>query len=333
MRQDRETADLYAFSSTMTAYSDCRAFLSRCVLLALLVACCAAREICDKSKCPGPLRYYTELECKPIYKNPEDCCAEAFDCSHLEKLSKNKCYINGREYSIGEKLKDEDANPCDIGCTCREGYEGRAATFVCAQIDCPFFPPQENCHIRQSFDKCCPSTPVCLKEGEKRATCEVDGIVYYDGESFTPKSDPDLNCHCLPEYKGENVEPFCKKPNHGYCSPLFRNADEIHEKCAPVFYAGQNVQKDCSYASRCADNNDSVVHNHDGKSVTEIDESKVCQFGNLTMHIGDTLNEGNTFESVCTKCKCEVPPIPTCMRMDVCDTTKIVTTPFTGVIL
>ncbi|XP_076279961.1 uncharacterized protein LOC143208903 [Lasioglossum baleicum] len=320
MRHDRETANMFAFSSTMAVYSVFYSSVSKCVLLTLLVASCAAREICDKSKCPGPLRYYKELECKPVYKNPDDCCAETFDCSHLEKLSKNKCYVNGHEYSIGEKLRDEDANPCDVSCTCTEGFsEGRAAYFNCAAVDCGFLSPQENCFDRMSHDTCCPSTRVCLKEGEQRATCEVDGEVYYDGHPFTPKSDPDLDCNCLPGYTGQNVEPFCKKPNHRFCVPLFRSAEEIHSKCAPVFYSNQNLQKDCSYNTRCPTDDDTVVHNHDGKSLSETDESKVCTFGNMTMHIGDTLKQGNTYESKCIKCKCEVPPFPTCILDTACE--------------
>lgn len=77
------------------------------------------KEVCDKTKCPGPLRYYEAIGCTPVYANSGDCCAESYNCSHLDNLSRDKCYANGNEYSLGEKLKPEDANPCDIGCTCR----------------------------------------------------------------------------------------------------------------------------------------------------------------------------------------------------------------------
>lgn len=78
-----------------------------------------SKENCDKTKCPGPLRYYQDLGCTPVYQNPGDCCAVEYDCSHLKNLSKDKCYANGHEYNIGDELRDEDKNPCDIGCTCR----------------------------------------------------------------------------------------------------------------------------------------------------------------------------------------------------------------------
>ncbi|XP_076279960.1 uncharacterized protein LOC143208902 isoform X2 [Lasioglossum baleicum] len=325
MRHDRETADMFAFSSTMAVYSVFYSSVSKCVLLTLLVASCAAREICDKSKCPGPLRYYKEIECKPVYKNPGDCCAETFDCSHLEKLSRNKCYVNGHEYSIGENLRDEDAGPCDMFCKCVKGYpfsEDRTAQFNCVEVDCVFPPWKKDCFNKRTDDTvCCGFTQVCLTEEQKRVTCEVDGEVYHDGHGFSPKSDRDLVCTCMPGYTGQNVEPFCKKktPRY-YCGLLFRNADAIHNKCAPVFYSYQDVQKECNYQSRCPTDDDTVVHNHDGKSLSETDESKVCTFGNMKMHIGDTLKEGNTFETKCIKCKCEVPPFPTCIQEQNCTT-------------
>lgn len=46
---------------------------------------------------------------------------------------------------------------------------------------------------------------IIVKEGEKRATCEVDGKVYLDGEYFNPKSDPNLDCYCMPGYTGTKI--------------------------------------------------------------------------------------------------------------------------------
>lgn len=82
------------------------------------------KEECDKTKCPGPLAYYEALDCKPVYEHEGDCCAIKYNCEHLKERSKNKCYVNGKVYELGESLKDEDANPCDIGCTCVSGYDG-----------------------------------------------------------------------------------------------------------------------------------------------------------------------------------------------------------------
>ncbi|XP_046141301.1 uncharacterized protein LOC114880886 isoform X1 [Osmia bicornis bicornis] len=314
---------LYSRLKMMARNCDSCSFVLRCVFLTCLVILHAAKgESCDKTKCPGPLRYYKELGCTPVYKNPGDCCAEEYDCSHLKSLSKDKCYANGHEYSIGDKLRDEDRNPCDIECSCRS-YLDQAARFVCAALDCPMM-VTPGCYYKNSIDQCCPGPLVCPEKGEERATCEVDGKTYMDGEFFKPESsDPDLSCYCQPGYKGENVEPFCKMPNRSYCSPLFRNAPDIHQNCAPVFYDNQNPQQDCSYASRCQNANDTVIHNHEsGKSLSD-EDNKTCQFGDMKMHIGDELNQGTNYDSTCVKCVCEVPPIPTCQRLpdNECDVT------------
>ncbi|XP_031841940.1 uncharacterized protein LOC116431103 [Nomia melanderi] len=286
------------------------------VFATLLITFSAAEEICDKSKCPGPLAYYKGLDCKPVYNNTNDCCPESFDCSHLKNLSRDKCYVNGNEYSIGESLKDEDANACDIGCICAEGFYDRTARFSCGYIYCPSLGPNGNCFYKNDHDSCCSITRVCLKEGEKRATCEVDGRTYQEGEPFQPKSNPELDCYCMPDYKGENVAPFCKKSNRSSCNPLFDRPSDIHEKCVPVFYFGQNPQTDCNVGTRCLNEKDTVIHNHDTENDVETDESKMCRFGNLTMHIGDELSENTSFDSYCIKCVCEVPPIPTCKRRE-----------------
>ncbi|XP_054006378.1 kielin/chordin-like protein [Hylaeus anthracinus] len=302
-------------------------FVQKCVYLTFVVAVYAAPKVekddCDKSKCPGPVRYYEELGCTPVYKNPGDCCAEKYDCSSLKALSTNKCYVNGHEYSIGEKLKDEDANPCDILCSCRDGYDG-VASFNCAVVDCPFSSPSPDCHFKPSHNDCCSgSEEICFKE-EERPTCEVDGKTYTYGDYFVPESEPDKECYCMEGYKGENIEPFCKKPNRPHCSPLFRGASDVHRNCVPVFYSNQDPRTDCSVFSRCQNQNDTVIHNHDStKSLVRSDED-MCKFGDMMMHVGDELNQGTDYDSVCVRCVCDVPPIPTCQRLpdDECDVTK-----------
>lgn len=52
-------------------------------------------------------------------------------------------------------------------------------------------------------------------------------------------------------FLGENVEPFCARPKRPYCSPDFRGASEIFNKCAPVYYSSQPPQTSCSVFSRC----------------------------------------------------------------------------------
>lgn len=53
-------------------------------------------------------------------------------------------------------------------------------------------------------------------------------------------------------------------------------------------------------------------------------DENMCKFGNIRMHIGDELNQATDYSSVCVKCVCEVPPVPTCQRLpdDECDVTN-----------
>lgn len=65
------------------------------------------------------MKFYEEVKCKPIFKNPGDCCAVKYDCSHLEKRFKSKkCYVHDNVYEIGDKLKEEDSLPCSRECIC-----------------------------------------------------------------------------------------------------------------------------------------------------------------------------------------------------------------------
>ncbi|XP_020289050.1 uncharacterized protein LOC109857290 [Pseudomyrmex gracilis] len=287
------------------------------VYLAFVVAIAAVAidvgtDECDKTKCRGPLEYYRVLGCEPVYDIENDCCPIKYNCDRVRAQAKNKCYVNGKEYDVGEKLKPEDSNPCDFDCACQE-YNG-IASFICAGTDCAFAPLEPNCFRRPNPSLCCGGNEkVCLDNLEKRATCVVDGITYKDGEYFDVKNETDKTCVCRPGYEGENVEPFCYKHNRPYCSPGFYYSNVIHENCAPIFYNDQPPQTSCSLITRCQEENDTVIHKHDLKSGEVLDEENVCLFGNLTMHLGDEISQ--SLQYFCIKCVCEVPPIPTCQHL------------------
>ncbi|KAK9295286.1 hypothetical protein QLX08_010345 [Tetragonisca angustula] len=312
----------------MTGHDNSRAILQKCALIALLVVVqVTAEEICDKTKCLGPLRFYDELGCTPIHSPDDECCPAAFNCSHLDNLSQDKCYVNGYEYNVGESLKPEDSNPCDVGCRCVSVDD--TARFICAALDCAFLPPKLNCFTRANHDSCCPDmSQICLKDGEERATCKVDGVTYYDGYSFIPKSDPRLNCICLPGYTGNNTEPFCKKRKRSTCDPLFLSADKIRRNCVPVYYSHLEPQSDCSYSYRCQSADDEVISRKSADKPRRVnlpEEQQTCRFGNLTMQLGEELSEGTgDYESYCMRCVCEVPPFPTCKNIPYpdCDPAK-----------
>lgn len=300
----------------MATLRDSRSLIEKCACLALLIAVVAAdAEKCDVSSCEGPLRYYDDLGCTPVYEKPGQCCPTKYDCSHLKNRSPNKCYVRNNEYEVGEQLKPEDANPCDIGCTCSNHTE--PASFNCAVVDCFFGPVSDDCFMRRSPDKCCPER-VCLKDGETRATCNVDGQVYQEGDYFQPESDPMLNCYCMKGYQGRNVDPFCKKLNRPSCSVDFRNPSAITDKCAPVYYSTQNPATDCSVSLRCQNDDDEVVHTHDELTSAEEADTETCQFGSLTLHLHDKLKRTSGYDSKCVECVCNVPPFLTCKRDDQC---------------
>ncbi|XP_074106913.1 kielin/chordin-like protein isoform X1 [Cotesia typhae] len=286
----------------------------------LFVAAIFAEQACDKSKCPGPTKYYKDLRCTPVYRSPEDCCPYKYNCDHLYNRSLQKCYINGgHEYEIGEKLREEDRNPCDIGCICRNGRDN-IAKFICAQVDCFYGPVTPGCYRKISPSQCCPGEEVCPEKPEDRATCEVDGKIYKDGEYFKVASEPEKTCVCQPGYTGENVPPFCIELK-SKCSPENRHPSDIHNRCAPVYYSSQSPQSSCSVFSRCQNSRDQVIKKNE---TSTSDQDMTCKFGNLTMNAGDELNQATDYNSVCIKCVCEVGPVLTCQRLpsEECDISK-----------
>ncbi|XP_011167658.1 uncharacterized protein LOC105201365 [Solenopsis invicta] len=315
----------FSHCSNMTRRG-CRPLIQICACLAFITIA-IGQENCDPTKCPGPLAYYENLNCIPVYKNVGDCCATKYTCDHLKKRSPHKCYVNGNSYEVGEDLKDEDADPCDVGCTCIRKRNG-IASFRCAEVDCPTFEPaRAGCYRKNSPLWCCPGEEVCPENPEDRAICNVDGMEYRDGEYFTVESEPDLTCVCQPGYEGNNVEPFCAKPKRATCSAEFKHASYIFNNCAPIYESRQSPQTDCNFSSRCQNANDTVIHNEQDNSKSaekNSNDEDVCYFGNMTMHRGEELSQGTDYSSACVKCICEVPPVPTCQRLpnEKCNVTK-----------
>lgn len=71
------------------------------------------------------------MGCKPVYRNPDDCCAYKYNCDHIADRKADKCYVAGHEYSVNENLREEDSNPCDKGCYCHDsGVPNRGFVFL-----------------------------------------------------------------------------------------------------------------------------------------------------------------------------------------------------------
>ena len=80
---------------------------------------------CDKSKCPGPIKFYEEIKCKPIFEITDDCCASAYDCSHLGERVQGKCYVGDKIYNPGDVLDKGIAPRCKLGCICSIDKENK----------------------------------------------------------------------------------------------------------------------------------------------------------------------------------------------------------------
>lgn len=224
-------------------------------------------------------------------------------------------------------MRDEDKRPCDIACTCQ--LSPRGPKFNCAIVDC-FARPEPGCYLKRNATNCCAGPQVCPDNPENRPTCVVGGKTYRDGDYFEPAGEPGKYCYCGEGYTGENVEPFCvTTAKNSECGTMLRHPDDVRENCVPTYYYTQSPKTDCSIAWRCQNDKDEVIK-HDGasesKSATSepADPDMQCKFGNLTMNVGDELNQATWYSSVCVKCVCEVPPVPTCQRLsdEACDVTK-----------
>ncbi|XP_074114878.1 LOW QUALITY PROTEIN: uncharacterized protein LOC141537656 [Cotesia typhae] len=178
-------------------------------------------------------------------------------------------------------------------------------------LDCFYGHITPGCYLRNTPSECCPGEEVCPESLEDRATCDVNGKEYKDGEYFELESDPDKSCICQPGYTGKNEPPFCIKLKY-ICSLEMRHASDIHRRCAPVYYSNQSPQTSCSVFSRCQNPRDEVIKSN---GTSTLDSDMTCIFGNLTMNAGDELNRSTDYSSVCVKCVCEVGPVPTCQRL------------------
>lgn len=74
---------------------------------------------CNPERClPGPIRFYEDMYCKPIYIMDRGCCPSEYDCSEVYKYKVSEhCFINDKVYGINEKLdKEHFRNQTDCHC-------------------------------------------------------------------------------------------------------------------------------------------------------------------------------------------------------------------------
>ncbi|XP_026028050.1 kielin/chordin-like protein [Astatotilapia calliptera] len=111
---------------------------------------------CEREQCYTPCR-------NPAAPPPNTCCPVCEGCD-----------VNGHEVPNGAVIPVGD--PCEE-CRCENG------NMVCSYVYCPA--PSCNNPVYHA-DECCP----------RCEQCEYESKVYGNGESFTSKSDPCLQCYC-----------------------------------------------------------------------------------------------------------------------------------------
>ncbi|XP_018352480.1 PREDICTED: uncharacterized protein LOC108754562 [Trachymyrmex septentrionalis] len=284
-----------------------------CVQLCVYVTFVAAIVITtnrDIFECPGPLMYYKDLRCTPIYDD-KDNCPKKFNCNHIKLRSRKKCYINGRVYKPNQFLYDKDSNVCDTSCICTlSPNRNQIAAFDCINFQCPKKKIKDGCYLRQDPTICCQNPiEICPKTQQDRPFCIVNNHRYLDGEYFKVNEEPDLICICQPGYKHENVPPYCMKPNHSPCHPAFSHEDYFNRNCAPV-YNYYEMDK-CHVKMLCQVSGDTTIPRQ-LPFIMDDDWSNMCIFGNLLMRIGDRLEPSSIYT---IDCICEIPPVLTCIHI------------------
>ncbi|XP_011504779.1 PREDICTED: uncharacterized protein LOC105367709 [Ceratosolen solmsi marchali] len=286
-------------------------YLYLCLFFAFL-RIISAQE-CDPRNCNGPIMFYKDLNCKPIYNELDTCCAIGYDCSHLNERSPFKCYANNNEYRIGEKLEAYDrSSPCDQDCIC-EFSDNNIAKFMCTNTDCLIANVRNGCYFKPKPNTCCDGEIICVERNDDIVTCEVDGQVYTDGQEFYPSDNPYLVCTCMEGYLRKSVHEYCRNIK---CGTELRYSAEIRKNCAPIYSDYQWVQTSCPINYRCQNENDRVLRYSLLQDISDLILGEfVCVFGDILMQIGDELNQATDYSSICVRCVCEVPPAPTCQRL------------------
>lgn len=90
----------------------------------------------------------------------------SYECPDFSKYDKNRCYINGKSFKVGEEIPEDDTPHCRAACRCDKRDEP-TAHIECANIECPeLFQQNRNWNCVDQYDdlkKCCRSSEICGK--------------------------------------------------------------------------------------------------------------------------------------------------------------------------
>lgn len=63
---------------------------------------------CNVTECmSGPIRFYEDMFCQPVYLKNDNCCPLKYDCSEVLKYNvSDHCFDNGKISKINETVID-----------------------------------------------------------------------------------------------------------------------------------------------------------------------------------------------------------------------------------
>ncbi|XP_030586933.1 kielin/chordin-like protein [Archocentrus centrarchus] len=162
-----------------------------------ICSCSEGQVHCEREQCNTGCR-------NPAAPPPNSCCPVCDGCG-----------VNGHDFPNGAVMPVGD--PCQE-CTCVDG------NMVCSPVRCPAL----SCHNPvHHAGECCPRCEQCQYESE----------VYMNGDIFTSRRDPCLQCHCSAgEVSCENMAASCPAP---HCSHPAKHTDECCPTCTVCEYEQQ----------------------------------------------------------------------------------------------
>jgi len=255
--------------------------------------------------CSEPTLFYDALNCKPVFASQDACCPSEYDCSHIEekgRANEEKCYFHGKTYNSGDQIDDADIyGNCEVGCGCKKLLRSGNMGFACAILDCPEWlgaRPKPGCNFKYELDKCCTVGEVCPPY---KATCEVNGKKYHEGDQFDAPDVKCTKCVCQEGFEGKFEAPFCKKRT---CIDEARRQKEVYSFCAPSYHLGDC----CPVYWICPEEDDKIV-----AAATVKNSNLKCKFGDKTLNIGDKF-ERTSGDIGKVSCECRIPPYLTCVQ-------------------
>uniref|UniRef100_T1DIG3 Putative secreted protein n=1 Tax=Psorophora albipes TaxID=869069 RepID=T1DIG3_9DIPT len=275
--------------------------MKRTFLLLAFASCASLLLACDQ-----PTKHYSSMGCIPNDRKDDRGCPWNYDCPNLTNRQKDKCYLFGKVYAVGEQVPEEEtSSTCTAALACISDGEDQQARFIYAYVDCAEFfrPPTANCTLQYKPNRCCSSGQVCSDEVEKLAKCKIGSETFLEGQRMQIPGKPCRNCICSAGFNEGNTD----SDSNCYddkCGFEIHGADSLYSGAAPVYKEGYC----CPWFWREPKETDQLV-----KGPTKCVDSKLqCKYGKFTMNIGDSL-QPVTDQQGTYRCSCGIPPLVHCM--------------------